>query len=96
MHYQTAYGWARQGTLAARKTPRLRGEHPRRARFGLAAATGASLVVLSSATSAAARLAREKAVTIRASLPGVRVLTGRPGDTLIRLRDLAQGVLLPR
>ena len=56
----------------------------------LAADTSASLVVLSSATAAAARLAAREAREIRARLPAARVLAGRPGDTLGRLRDLAR------
>ncbi len=58
--------------------------------IGLTESTGASLVVLSSATPAAARLARQAAVQIGQQLPGVRVLAGRPGDTLTRLRELAR------
>ena len=57
---------------------------------GLAAATGADLVVLSSATTTAARLASRQAREIRERLPGIRVLAGRPGDTLSRLRELAR------
>jgi excisionase family DNA binding protein len=56
----------------------------------LAADTGASLVVLSTATPGAARLAAGEARGIRARLPAARVLTGRPGDTLSRLRELAR------
>lgn len=61
--------------------------------IGLAADTGASLIVLSSATASAARLARQEASEISAALPHARVLAGRPGDTLSRLRELA---LAPR
>jgi excisionase family DNA binding protein len=57
----------------------------------LAGDTRASLVVLSSATTGAARHASRAAREIRARLPGARVLAGRPGDTLSRLRDLAAG-----
>jgi MerR family transcriptional regulator, light-induced transcriptional regulator len=55
-----------------------------------AADTGASLIVLSPVTVAAARLAVREARQIRERLPHVRVLIGRPGDTLVRLRDLAR------
>ena len=58
--------------------------------IGLAADTGASLIVLSSATADAVRTAAREERQIRAALPGVRVLTGRPGDTLSRLRELAR------
>jgi excisionase family DNA binding protein len=58
--------------------------------IGLAADTGASLIVLSSATADAVRTAAQEARQIGAALPGTRVLTGRPGDTLARLRDLAR------
>ena len=57
---------------------------------GLAAATKADLIVLSSATAEAARLAGQEARTIRDLLPEVRVLAGRQGDTLSRLRELAR------
>jgi methanogenic corrinoid protein MtbC1 len=56
---------------------------------GFAADVGADLVVLSSATSGAARLAAWEAGEIRERLPRARVLAGRPGDTLSRLRELA-------
>lgn len=58
----------------------------------VAADTGADLVVLSSATSDAVRLARQEAREIRVALPGVHVLSGRPGDTLAQLRELARTV----
>jgi MerR family transcriptional regulator, light-induced transcriptional regulator len=58
--------------------------------IGLAGDTGAGLIVLSSATTEAVRLAGREAREIRRRLPGVRVLTGRPGDTLSRLRELAR------
>jgi excisionase family DNA binding protein len=51
---------------------------------------GATLVVLSSTTPGAVRTAAKEAREIRERLPNVRVLTGRPGDTLARLRDLAR------
>jgi excisionase family DNA binding protein len=56
----------------------------------LAADTGASLIVLSSATAGAVRTAGQQLREIRQRLPEVRVLTGRPGDTLSRLRELAR------
>ena len=56
----------------------------------LAADTGAGLVVLSSATDGAVRLAGREAREIRERLPQVRVLAGRPGDSLSRLRELAR------
>ncbi len=58
--------------------------------LGLAAETGAGLVVLSSATAEGTRLAQREARDIRERLPGVRVLVGRPGDTLRSLRELAR------
>jgi hypothetical protein len=57
---------------------------------GLARLAGASLVVLSSATTESARLAREEADEITRSAAGLHVLTGRPGDPLSRLRQLAR------
>ena len=57
---------------------------------GLARLAGASLVVLSSATTESARLAREEADEITRSAAGLHVLTGRPGDPLTRLRQLAR------
>ena len=57
---------------------------------GLARLAGASLVVLSSATTESARLAREAADEITRSEAGLHVLTGQPGDTLSRLRQLAR------
>jgi len=58
--------------------------------ISLAAETGASLIVLSSVTPEAAALAEREARQIRQRLPAVRVLAGRPGDTLSRLRELAR------
>jgi methanogenic corrinoid protein MtbC1 len=58
--------------------------------IALAADTGASLIVLSSATASGARAASREAREIRERLPQVRVLVGRPGDTLSRLRELAR------
>jgi len=57
--------------------------------ISLAEGTGASLVVLSSATAGSARLAAREAREIRERLPHAKVLIGRPGDTLSRLRELA-------
>ena len=59
--------------------------------IGLALDTGADLVVLSSATSQAARAARRAAREIGFSAPPLRVLAGRPGDSLHQLRELARG-----
>lgn len=116
-HYQTAYGWVRQGTLPARKTAHgyevsesdvrdlmaaacLRADHwqvhhlaadlPVAEVTGFAADTGASLIVLSSATTGAARLASREAREIGEHLPHARILAGRPGDTLSHLRKLAR------
>jgi MerR family transcriptional regulator, light-induced transcriptional regulator len=58
--------------------------------IGFAAETGATLIVLSSATLDAVRTAAQEAREIRERLPHVRVLVGRPGDTLTRLRELAR------
>ena len=58
----------------------------------LAADTAADLVVLSSATAGAVRLARQEAREIRKHLPGVHVLAGRPGDTLGQLCELAKAL----
>ena len=58
--------------------------------IGLAGDTGASLIVLSSATAGAARIASREAREIRERLPEARVLAGRPGDTLSQLRELAR------
>ena len=55
---------------------------------GLARQAGASLVVLSSATSEAAGAACAEAEELTSS--GLRVLAGRPGDTLGQLRQLAR------
>ena len=60
----------------------------------LAAQVGAGLVVLSSATTAAARRARGAVQEITDALPGVTVLAGRPGDSLHDLR--AAAARLPR
>jgi MerR family transcriptional regulator, light-induced transcriptional regulator len=58
--------------------------------ISLAADTEASLIVLSSATTGAARLAATDAQKIRERLPHARVLAGRPGETLARLQELAR------
>jgi len=57
---------------------------------GLALEVGADLVVLSSVTDQTARLARRAAREIGLSAPRLRVLAGRPGDSLSRLRELAR------
>jgi hypothetical protein len=56
----------------------------------LAVDTRARLVVLSAVTTSSARRARRAAREIRAAAPGLRVLAGRPGDTLGQLRELAR------
>jgi MerR family transcriptional regulator, light-induced transcriptional regulator len=58
----------------------------------LTGATGADLVVLSSSTPDATRLAQQVEAELLASLPDVRVLTGRQGDTLRELLDRARAV----
>ena len=58
----------------------------------LALDAGARLVVLSAATTSSARRARRAAKEIRTAAPGLRVLAGRPGDTLGQLRELARAV----
>jgi excisionase family DNA binding protein len=58
----------------------------------LALEAGAGLVVLSAATTSSARRARRAAKEIRTAAPGLRVLAGRPGDTLGQLRELARAV----
>ena len=52
----------------------------------LARQARAGLVVLSAATVRSAGLARELADEMAQSVPGARVLAGRPGDTLSQLR----------
>ena len=64
--------------------------------IGLALDTGANLVVLSSATAAAARAARRAAREIGFSAPRLRVLAGRPGDRLSQLRELARNAVASR
>jgi excisionase family DNA binding protein len=58
----------------------------------LALDTRARLVVLSAATTESARRARRAAKAIRTAAPGLRVLAGRPGDTLGQLREQARAV----
>jgi MerR family transcriptional regulator, light-induced transcriptional regulator len=58
--------------------------------IGLGLDVGADLVVLSSATTQAARVARRAAREIGLSAPRLRVLAGRPGDTLSQLLKLAR------
>jgi MerR family transcriptional regulator, light-induced transcriptional regulator len=58
--------------------------------IGLALEVGADLVVLSSATAQTARTARRAAREIGFSAPRLRVLAGRPGDTLSQLLKLAR------
>jgi MerR family transcriptional regulator, light-induced transcriptional regulator len=64
--------------------------------IGLALDTGADLVVLSSATAQTARAARRAAREIGFSAPRLRVLAGRPGDSLSLLRELARGAAASR
>ncbi len=54
----------------------------------LAAAVGASLVVLSTATPAGAVSADETVPSVRAAAPGATVLVGHSGDSLAALREL--------
>jgi MerR family transcriptional regulator, light-induced transcriptional regulator len=56
----------------------------------LATQARAGLVVLSSATTEAARLGREAADDITRTAPGLHVLTGQPGDALSQLRQQAR------
>jgi len=58
--------------------------------IGLALDVGADLVVLSTATAQTARAARRAAREISFSAPRLRVLAGRPGDTLSQLLTLAR------
>jgi MerR family transcriptional regulator, light-induced transcriptional regulator len=59
----------------------------------LARAASATLVVLSAATGESARHAGQAGDQIRRDLPGVSVLTGRPGATLRELRGLARAAI---
>jgi excisionase family DNA binding protein len=58
--------------------------------IGLALDVGADLVALSTATAETARAARRAARAIGTSAPRLRVLVGRPGDTLRELLELAR------
>ena len=58
--------------------------------IGLALDVGADVVVLSSAAAQTARAARRAAREISFSAPRLRVLAGRPGDTLSQLLTLAR------
>ena len=60
---------------------------------GLVKETGASLVVLSAATAEGVQRAGEEANEITRSAAGLRVLTGRPGDSLGQLRQQARATL---
>jgi excisionase family DNA binding protein len=64
--------------------------------IGLAREVGADLVVLSSATDQTARGARRAAREIGSSAPRLRVLAGRPGDTLSQLLKLARDAAAAR
>jgi len=60
---------------------------------GMVKETGASLVVLSTATTEGVRRAGEEADEITRSAAGLRVLAGRPGDSLGQLRQQARATL---
>jgi MerR family transcriptional regulator, light-induced transcriptional regulator len=60
---------------------------------GLALVAGASLVVLSSATTEGGQRGRAAADEITRSAAGLHVLAGRPGDTLSQLRQLARATM---
>ena len=60
---------------------------------GLVEETGASLVVLSAATTEGVQRAGEEADEITRSAAGLRVLAGRPGDSLGLLRQQARATL---
>jgi methanogenic corrinoid protein MtbC1 len=55
--------------------------------------TSASLVVLSAATTEAVQQAAEEVDQITQDPAGLRVLAGRPGDSLGQLRQLARATL---
>ncbi len=59
----------------------------------LAREAGAGLIVLSSATAEASSTAAAAAASITKTADGLPVLTGRPGDSLARLRQLARDSL---
>src|SRR5580692_4003164 len=60
---------------------------------GLALGAGADLVVLSCASTRTARLATRAARDIGRAAPSLRVLVGRPGDSLRQLQHLARADL---
>jgi len=62
----------------------------------LAADTGADLVVLSAAMSSSTQAARQAAEEIAHALPDMRVVAGRPGNTLSQLRKLARQAVAER
>src|SRR5580693_2144414 len=64
--------------------------------IGFVEQVGATLIVLSSSTGDSVRTAARQVRELRARLPHVRVLAGRPGDTLARLRDLARAPVPPK
>jgi MerR family transcriptional regulator, light-induced transcriptional regulator len=64
--------------------------------IGFTEEVGATLIVLSPSTGDSVRVADRQVRQIRERLPHVRVLTGRPGDTLSRMRDLARTPVAPR
>src|ERR1700722_2915761 len=70
------------------RAPALGAALPTGELIGFAAEVGAGLIVLSSATADSVRTAGREVREIRARLPQVRVLAGRPGDPLTRLREL--------
>jgi MerR family transcriptional regulator, light-induced transcriptional regulator len=57
---------------------------------GMARVTGAGLVVLSAATTRGARRGVREAIELTAADPSLRVLTGKPGDSLYDLLRLAR------
>jgi len=61
---------------------------------GLVKEAGVSLVVLSATTSEAVQRAAEEADEITRSEAGLRVLAGRPGDSLSQLRQQARATLV--
>ncbi|HEX3715348.1 MAG TPA: B12-binding domain-containing protein [Trebonia sp.] len=63
--------------------------------IGLAGDTGATLIVLSAASTGGARAGIREARQITDRLPGTRVLAGRPGNTLAKLRDQARSAQPP-
>ena len=61
----------------------------------IAVDTGARLVVLSSSAAETARRATAQSGRLAAARPGLRVLAGRPGDSLYRLVQLARNAAAP-